>query len=56
MPGLFNRAVQRCFQTSDVAKGDLAPSDNKELMNRLSEDITKKMNLAMADVFKQYLG
>jgi hypothetical protein len=32
------------------------PSDSKELINQLAEDITKKMNLAMADVFKQYLG
>jgi transcriptional regulator with XRE-family HTH domain len=40
----------------ELFKGDLVPSNSKELMNQLSEDITKRMNLAMADVFKQYLG
>jgi transcriptional regulator with XRE-family HTH domain len=40
----------------ELFKGDLTPSNSKELINQLSEDITKKMNLAMADVFKQYLG
>jgi hypothetical protein len=28
----------------------------KELIARLSEDITDKLNLALEDVFKQYLG
>jgi transcriptional regulator with XRE-family HTH domain len=40
----------------ELFKGDLAPSDSKELINQLSGDITQKMNLAMADIFKQYLG
>jgi transcriptional regulator with XRE-family HTH domain len=38
----------------ELFKGNLVPSDSKELVNRLSEDITEKINLAMADVFKQY--
>jgi hypothetical protein len=37
-------------------RADLVPEDNKEMIKRLSEDITKKVNLAMAQVFKQYLG
>jgi len=40
----------------ELFKGDLVPSDGKELVSRLSEDITKKINLAVADVFRQYLG
>jgi transcriptional regulator with XRE-family HTH domain len=40
----------------ELFKGDLAPSDSKELVNQLSEDITKKINLAMTEVFKQYTG
>jgi transcriptional regulator with XRE-family HTH domain len=40
----------------ELFKGDLVPSDSRKLMNQLSEDIIKKMNLAMTDVFKQYLG
>jgi transcriptional regulator with XRE-family HTH domain len=40
----------------ELFKGDLVPSDSKELITRLSEDITSKLNLALEDVFKQYLG
>jgi transcriptional regulator with XRE-family HTH domain len=40
----------------ELFKGDLVPSDSKELIARLSEDITDKLNLALEDVFKQYLG
>jgi transcriptional regulator with XRE-family HTH domain len=40
----------------ELFKGDLVPSDSKELITRLSGDITNKLNLALEDVFKQYLG
>jgi transcriptional regulator with XRE-family HTH domain len=40
----------------ELFKGDLVPSDSKELITRLSGDITRKLNLALEDVFKQYLG
>jgi transcriptional regulator with XRE-family HTH domain len=40
----------------ELFKGDLVPQDGRELMSRLSGDITKKINAAVADVFKQYLG
>jgi transcriptional regulator with XRE-family HTH domain len=40
----------------ELFKGDLLPSDSKEMMSRLSEDIATKINTAVADVFKQYLG
>jgi transcriptional regulator with XRE-family HTH domain len=40
----------------ELFKGDLVPSDSKELITRLSKDITSKLNLALKDVFKQYLG
>ena len=40
----------------ELFKGDLAPSDSRELVTRLSEDITGKLNSALADIFKQYLG
>jgi transcriptional regulator with XRE-family HTH domain len=40
----------------ELFKGDLTPSDSKELVNQLSEAITKKINLAVADIFKQYTG
>jgi hypothetical protein len=40
----------------ELFKGDLVLSDSKELITRLSEDITNKLNLALENVFKQYLG
>jgi transcriptional regulator with XRE-family HTH domain len=43
-------AVHELFRT------DLVPEDNKEMISRLSEDITKNVNWAMTEVFKQYLG
>jgi transcriptional regulator with XRE-family HTH domain len=40
----------------ELFKGDMVPSDSKELVARLSEDITDKVNLALGDIFRQYLG
>ena len=39
----------------ELFRDDLVREDNKEMMNRLSEDMTKNVNLAMAEVFKQYM-
>lgn len=43
-------------ETFELFKGDLVPSDSKELITHLSKDITLKLNSALADIFKQYLG
>ena len=40
----------------ELFKGDLVPSDSKNLVTRLSKDITVKLNSALDDIFKQYLG
>jgi transcriptional regulator with XRE-family HTH domain len=40
----------------ELFKGDLVPSDSKEMMSQLSVDIAEKINTAVAEVFKQYLG
>jgi transcriptional regulator with XRE-family HTH domain len=40
----------------ELFKGDLVPSDDKELVTNLSKDITGKVNTALEDIFKQYLG
>jgi transcriptional regulator with XRE-family HTH domain len=40
----------------ELFKGDLVPSNSKEMMSQLSEDITQKIHSAVTDVFKQYLG
>jgi len=41
--------VYELFRPNFVSK------DNKKMMNRLSEDITKNVNSALADVFKHYM-
>ena len=40
----------------ELFKGDLVPSDCKKLVTHLSKDITVKLNSALVDIFKQYLG
>jgi len=40
----------------ELFKGNLVPSDSKEVVSQLSKDITEKVNTAVSDVFKQYLG
>ena len=40
----------------ELFKTDVVPSDSKEMICQLSEDITKNVSLTIADVFKQYLG
>jgi transcriptional regulator with XRE-family HTH domain len=40
----------------ELFRADLAFKENREMISRLSEDITKNVNMAMAEVFKQYLG
>jgi transcriptional regulator with XRE-family HTH domain len=40
----------------ELFKGDLVPSNSKEIVGQLSKDITQKIYLAVTDVFKQYLG
>jgi transcriptional regulator with XRE-family HTH domain len=40
----------------ELFKGDLVPFGSKEMLSQLSRDITRKMNVAASDIFKQYLG
>jgi len=40
----------------ELFKGDLVPSDSRELITRLSKDITGKLNSTLEDIFKQYLS
>ncbi|GMO45707.1 MAG: hypothetical protein Ta2G_00680 [Termitinemataceae bacterium] len=44
------------LEVFELFKGDLVPTDSKKLVNWFPEDITNKINLAVADVFQQYLG
>ena len=40
----------------ELFKGDLVPFDSKKLVTDLSKDISTKLNSALDDIFKQYLG
>ena len=42
-------------EVQELFKANLVPEDHKKVINRLSEDITKNVNLVMAKVFKLYL-
>jgi transcriptional regulator with XRE-family HTH domain len=56
-PDILARIVEVLeVEVFELFKGDLVPSDSKEIMTRLSEDITTKINLALEDIFKQYLS
>jgi transcriptional regulator with XRE-family HTH domain len=53
--------LSRLTESLDVSvfelfRADLVPESNKEMINRFSEDIAKNVNLAMSEVFKQYMG
>ena len=43
-------------EVSELFKTEIIPNDSKEIIDRFSEDVSKKVNQAMKDVFKQYLG
>jgi len=40
----------------ELFKIDIVPDENIKQVKNLTEDITKKVNLALKDVYKQYLG
>jgi transcriptional regulator with XRE-family HTH domain len=53
---LCNLAKALDVEVFELFQGDLVPSGSKEIISQLSKDITQKMNLAVASIFKQYLG
>jgi len=56
-PDILARIAQTLeVEVFELFKGDLIPSDSKKLITHLSEDITSKLNLALKNIFKQYLG
>lgn len=40
----------------ELFKSDIVPEDNKKIINQLSKDVTKKINLTINEVFRQYLS
>jgi len=56
-PDILARIAQALdVEVFELFKGDLVPFENKEIISQLSGDITKKINQAVTDVFRQYLG
>jgi len=53
---LSKLAIALDVEVYELFKPDIVPSDGKQMMNQLSEDITKNVNQTIADVFKQYMG
>jgi transcriptional regulator with XRE-family HTH domain len=43
-------------EVNELFVEDLVADEGNELLNHMSEDLTKTVNLAMAEVFKRYLG
>jgi transcriptional regulator with XRE-family HTH domain len=43
-------------EVNELFLENLAAEDDKKLLNHMSEDLTKNINLAMTEVFKRYLG
>jgi transcriptional regulator with XRE-family HTH domain len=40
----------------ELFKGDFVPSDSKKIITHLSKSIKKKINIALEEIFKQYLS
>ncbi|GHU54529.1 hypothetical protein FACS189442_0890 [Spirochaetia bacterium] len=43
-------------EVSQLFVANLESGEGSELLNHLTEDITKNVNLAMTEVFKRYMG
>ena len=48
---LSKLAIALDVEVYELFKPDIVPSDGKQMMNQLSEDITKNVNQTIADVF-----
>jgi transcriptional regulator with XRE-family HTH domain len=57
MPDILSKLAKALdVEVFELFKADLVPQNNKELVRKLSEDMAKSVNLAMADIVKKYLG
>ena len=43
-------------EVNELFTFNLASAESSDLLNHLSEDMTKNVNLVMAEVFKRYMG
>jgi transcriptional regulator with XRE-family HTH domain len=56
-PDILSRLAKALdVEVFELFKTEVVPSDSKEIISQLSEDITKNVSLSLAEVFKQYLG
>jgi transcriptional regulator with XRE-family HTH domain len=56
-PDMLSKIVNALgVEVNELFITNLETGEGNELLNHLSEDITKSVNLAMTDVFKRYLG
>ncbi|MDR2048657.1 MAG: helix-turn-helix domain-containing protein [Treponema sp.] len=57
MPDILSKLAKALdVEVFELFKADLVPQDNKELVSKLSEDMAKSVNLAIANIAKKYLG
>ena len=54
--GMSRIAKALNVEVFELFKADLVPEDYKKTVKRLSDDIQRNINIAIDDVFKQYLG
>jgi len=55
-PDILSRlAAALEVEVHELFKAHIVPENSKELINRLVEDVSKNLNLAIQGVFKQYL-
>ncbi|MDR1858704.1 MAG: helix-turn-helix domain-containing protein [Treponema sp.] len=56
-PDMLSKIVTALgVEVNDLFAANLESGEGNKLLNHMSEDITKNVNLAMAKVFKRYLG
>lgn len=56
-PNMLSKiAIALGVEVNELFLENLAADDHKKLLNHMSEDLTKNVNLAMVEVFKRYLG
>jgi transcriptional regulator with XRE-family HTH domain len=56
-PAILSRIAKALeVEVFELFKTEIVQEDSKEIMSRLSEDMTKGVNVVMQDIIKQYLG
>ena len=49
-------AIALKVEIFELFRGEQVPSNSRELLTEISEDVKTKINLALEDIFKQYFG